>query len=162
MQEDTDPSAATEGPSQPSLPPALPLQQKGIKTIPKAYSQTSTLRHLEAEKDNIKLQTVRNMLKNEKGGELKNVSSNFSMREEKTKTSWGGRCSVCKGTGALMSSPQQSLEGGRELPTADKSVEFLRVDYVIIRKMNDDDLHNNLLYLFAALCLVCCLSPQHQ
>ncbi|XP_036961980.1 telomere repeats-binding bouquet formation protein 1 isoform X7 [Acanthopagrus latus] len=119
VQEDTDPSAATEGPSQPSLPPALPLQQKGIKTIPKAYSQTSTLRHLEAEKDNIKLQTVRNMLKNEKGGELKNVSSNFSMREEKTKTSWGGRCSVCKGTGALMSSPQQSLEGGRELPTAD-------------------------------------------
>ncbi|KAM8751145.1 telomere repeats-binding bouquet formation protein 1 isoform 3-T3 [Acanthopagrus schlegelii] len=119
VMEDTDPSAATEGPSQPSLPPALPLQQKGIKTIPKAYSQTSTLRHLEAEKDNIKLQTVRNMLKNEKGGELKNVSSNFSMREEKTKTSWGGRCSVCKGTGALMSSPQQSLEGGRELPTAD-------------------------------------------
>lgn len=133
-QEDTDPSAATDWPSQPSLPPALPLQQKGIKTIPKAYSQTSTLRHLEAEKENIKLHTVRNMLKNEKDGELKNVSSNLSTWEEKTKSSRGGRCLVCKGTGALMSSPQQSLEGGREPPTADKSVEFLNVDYFIIRK----------------------------
>lgn len=133
-QEDTDPSAATDWPSQPSLPPAVPLQQKGIKTIPKAYSQTSTLRHLEAEKENIKLQTVRNMLKNEKDGELKNVSSNFSTWEEKTKSSRGGRCLVCKGTGALMSSPQQSLEGGREPPTADKSLEFLNVDYFIIRK----------------------------
>lgn len=60
-----------------------------------------------------------------------NVSSKLSMQEEKAKTSGGGVwCSVCKGTGALMSSHQQSLEGGREPHPADKSVEFLRVDFL--------------------------------
>lgn len=53
------------------------------------------------------------------------------MQEEKAKTRGGGVwCSVCKGTGALMSSHQQSLEGGREPHPADKSVEFLGVDFL--------------------------------
>ncbi|XP_059191722.1 telomere repeats-binding bouquet formation protein 1 [Centropristis striata] len=121
--EDTDPLALTEGLGHPSLPPALPvsLQQKeSIKTI-----QNSTLKNVEAGRDNnIELQTVRNVIKNKNDGEPRNMSSNLSMQEEKAETigrdAW---CSVCKGTGALMSSSLMwSLEGGRELPTADNQV----------------------------------------
>lgn len=136
-QEDRDPSTATDGLGQPSLPPALPLLQKeSIKTTPTAYRQTSTLKHVEAEGDNnIKLQTVRNVIKKENNSELKNMSSNLCMSEEMAETSGGDvRCSVCKGTGALMSSHLRSVEGGREPHPADKSVEFLGVDYFLITK----------------------------
>ncbi|TMS05733.1 Telomere repeats-binding bouquet formation protein 1 [Larimichthys crocea] len=113
-QEDADPSAST-------LPPVLPLllqKEENIKTIPTAYKQISTHMHVEAGGDNsIKSQTVKNVM-NE--NELKNVSSDLSMQEERAATSAGDVwCSVCKGTGVLMSSRQQSLEGGREPHTAD-------------------------------------------
>lgn len=136
-QEDTEPSTSTEGLDQPSLPPALPLplqQKESIKTT--AYRQTSTLKHVEAGSDNnIELQTVRNENNNENDSKLKKMSSSLSVREEKAKTSGGHVwCSVCKGTGALMSSHVQALEGSREPHTADKSVEFLCVDYFLMRK----------------------------
>ncbi|KAE8296384.1 Telomere repeats-binding bouquet formation protein 1 [Larimichthys crocea] len=113
-QEDADPSAST-------LPPVLPLllqKEENIKTIPTAYKQISTHMHVEAGGDNsIKSQTVKNVM-NE--NELKNVSSDLSMQEERAATSAGDVwCSVCKGTGVLVSSRQQSLEGGREPHTAD-------------------------------------------
>lgn len=75
------------------------------------------------------------MIKNEKDSEVMNMGSNLSMSEEKAATSGGDAwCSVCKGTGALKSSHLGSGEGGREPHTADKSVEFLGVDYFLIRK----------------------------
>ena len=60
---------------------------------------------------------------NEEDDEMKKISSNSSTREEKAETS--GRdewYSVCKHTGALMSFHVKSLEGGRELHTADRFV----------------------------------------
>lgn len=128
--EDTDPPTLTEGLGQPSLPPALPLslqQKENIKTIPTAYRQTSTLKHVDAGGDN-NIKPVGNMNKNENDSELKKMSSNLSMQEDKSKSSGlDVRCSVCKGTGALMSSHLESLEGSREPHTAgqhtDKSVQ---------------------------------------
>ncbi|XP_039989769.1 telomere repeats-binding bouquet formation protein 1 [Xiphias gladius] len=122
-QEDTDPPPSAEGLVLPSLSPALrlPLQHKeSIKTIPIAYRQTSTHKHIEAGGDDrVELQTVRNIIMKENDSELKNMSSNLSTREEKAKTSrrdeW---CSVCNGTRAQMYFHVQSLEGGRELHKA--------------------------------------------
>nr|XP_046250625.1 telomere repeats-binding bouquet formation protein 1 isoform X10 [Scatophagus argus] len=71
----------------------------------------------------IKIHTVRNMTKDDNDNVPRNVSSSLSMQEEKAKTSGGDVwCSVCKGTGTLMSSHLQSLEGGRELLTADNQL----------------------------------------
>ncbi|XP_044050760.1 telomere repeats-binding bouquet formation protein 1 isoform X2 [Siniperca chuatsi] len=126
-QEYTDTSTSTEELGQPSLLPALPLPlqtKENIKTIPTAYRQTSTLKHVEAGGDNnIKPQTVRHVLKNGQDSELKNMNSNLSMQEERAKTNGGDVwCSVCKGTGALMSSHLRSIEGGREPHTADNQL----------------------------------------
>ncbi|XP_051239392.1 telomere repeats-binding bouquet formation protein 1 [Dicentrarchus labrax] len=126
-QEDTDPSASTEGLGQLALPPTLPLplqQKESIKTIPTTYKQTSTLQQVEAGgDDNVQLKTVRNMIVNENDGELKNKSFSVSIWEEKAKTSGGDVwCSVCKRTGALMSSHLQALERGREPHTADNQL----------------------------------------
>ncbi|XP_076590122.1 telomere repeats-binding bouquet formation protein 1 [Chaetodon auriga] len=96
-QVDTDPSASTEDRGQPSV------EIRGD--------------------NNIKLHTVGDMIKNESDSELKNVSSNLSMLEAKARSSGGDVwCSVCKGSRALMSSHVQSLEGGRELHTADNQL----------------------------------------
>ncbi|XP_068579414.1 telomere repeats-binding bouquet formation protein 1 [Cebidichthys violaceus] len=113
-QEDTEPLTSSEGLGQ----PPLPLQQKeSINTVPTAYRLSSTLKNVEAGK----LQTVRNVIKIKNGSEPKQVSSHLSMQKEKAETSGGSVwCSVCNGTGALMSSHPQSLEGGREPHTADK------------------------------------------
>ncbi|XP_041794576.1 telomere repeats-binding bouquet formation protein 1 [Chelmon rostratus] len=96
-QVDTDPSASTEGQDQPSV-------EIGGG-------------------NNIKLHTVRDMIKSESASELKNMSSNINMQEVKANSRGGDVwCSVCKGTGALMSSQLQSLEGGRELHSADNQL----------------------------------------
>ncbi|XP_054475755.1 telomere repeats-binding bouquet formation protein 1 [Anoplopoma fimbria] len=126
-QDDTEPLTSNEGLGQPSLAPGypLPLQRKGsIKTIHTAYRQNSTLKHVEAGADNnIKLQTVRNVIKIQNDSELKQMSSNLSMQRETAKASGGAVwCSVCNGTGALMPSHLQSLEGCREPRTADNQL----------------------------------------
>ncbi|KAF0041203.1 hypothetical protein F2P81_007101 [Scophthalmus maximus] len=124
-QEDKDPPTATKGTVllHPALP--LPLQHKGnIKTIPTAYRQTSTHKHVEAGGDNnVKRPTARNVLIKENASELKTMSSTLSSQEEKAKTS--GRdewCSVCKGATTKLSSHAFSLEGGRERHTADSQL----------------------------------------
>ncbi|XP_070764120.1 telomere repeats-binding bouquet formation protein 1 [Enoplosus armatus] len=102
-QEETD-----QGLGQPCLLPVSPLQTKeSIKTI----HVTTT-----GGDNNIKLPTVRNVIRNECDSELKNMSSNFRMREERGKTSGGDMW------GALMSSHLWSLEGGREPQTADNQL----------------------------------------
>lgn len=73
--------------------------------------------YVEAGGDSIKVQTLKNIIKKETDNELKNMSS--ILWEEKAKTS--------EGAGVLLSSHQQSLEGGRELHLADKSVELLLI-----------------------------------
>ncbi|XP_034391039.1 telomere repeats-binding bouquet formation protein 1 [Cyclopterus lumpus] len=123
----TEPFPSSEDLGQPSLPPAytLPLQQKeSIKTIHTAHRQNSTPKHGEAGAgNNIKLHTVRNVIKIKNDSELKQMSSNLRMQKEKTKTTGGAVCcSVCNGTGALTSSHLQSLEGGREPRTADNQL----------------------------------------
>lgn len=75
--------------------------------------------YVEAGGDSIKVQTLKNIIKKENDNELKNMSSKLPMPEEKAKTS--------QVTGVLLSSHQQSLEGGRELHNADKSVELLLI-----------------------------------
>ncbi|XP_068458250.1 telomere repeats-binding bouquet formation protein 1 isoform X3 [Clinocottus analis] len=126
-QEVTEPFTSSEGPGQPSLPPAytLPLQQKEIiKTIHTTYQQNSTPKHVEAvAHNNIEPQTVRNVIKIKNPSELKQMSSNSKMQKEKTKITGGAVCcSVCNGTGALMSSHVKSLEGGRVSRTADNQL----------------------------------------
>ncbi|XP_040895209.1 telomere repeats-binding bouquet formation protein 1 isoform X2 [Toxotes jaculatrix] len=116
-QEDKGPQTSTKGLVLPSLSPALPLPLCHKST---AYKYSNTHKHTEARVNNsVKPQTVRNMIMKENDSELKNMSSSFSTQEERAKTS--GRdewCSVCKGTGVLISSYAQSLEGGTELQTA--------------------------------------------
>ncbi|XP_038562257.1 telomere repeats-binding bouquet formation protein 1 isoform X1 [Micropterus salmoides] len=126
VQEDTDPSTSTEGLCQPSRSPDLPLPlqtKESIKTIPTAFRQSSALKHVEAGGDNnIKPQTARKLIKNEQDSELKNTSSNLSM-DKKAKTGGGDVwCAACKGTGSLMSSHLQSLEGGGKPHTADNEL----------------------------------------
>ncbi|KAM9352384.1 telomere repeats-binding bouquet formation protein 1 [Symphorus nematophorus] len=124
-QEDTDLSASTEGPSRPSLPPALPVplhQRESIKTFPTAYKQTSTLRAVEAAGDNnIKLQTVTDVIKNENDNKLKKMSSNLSLQEEMAKTSeddvW---YPVCKG---LQGREMNKVE---EVPMEEHSLSHIR------------------------------------
>ncbi|KAK9516788.1 hypothetical protein VZT92_024699 [Zoarces viviparus] len=113
-QEDTEPLTSSEGLGQ----PPLPLQQKeSIKTVPAAHSK-----NVEAGGEhNIQLQTVRNVVKSKDDSGLKQGSSHLSTQREKAGSSGGSVwCSVCNGTGALMSSHPQSLEGGREPRTADE------------------------------------------
>ncbi|XP_033997011.1 telomere repeats-binding bouquet formation protein 1 isoform X1 [Trematomus bernacchii] len=117
------PLDSSEERGQPSLPPASPppLQQESFRTIPTAY----TLKLLEGGDDNnnVKIQLLRNVIKNRKNSQLKNMSSSLSMQEEKSRTSEGDvKCSVCKGTGALTSSHGRPLEGGREPHTADNEL----------------------------------------
>lgn len=67
---------------------------------------------------------VKNVMKNETD-KVARMSSKISLQEEKAESSRGGvQCSVCKGTGAVMSFHQLSLEGVREPHPEDKSVEF--------------------------------------
>uniref|UniRef100_A0A3Q3IX65 Myb-like domain-containing protein n=1 Tax=Monopterus albus TaxID=43700 RepID=A0A3Q3IX65_MONAL len=115
--EDTDPPTSNEGLGQSSLPPARNVPPH--KTIPITYSQSSTVKHAEAEGDNSsKLHTFRNMITKENDSQVKKIS--LSTLKVKAKTSGEDmQCSVCRGTGALMSSHVWSLEGGREPHTAD-------------------------------------------
>ncbi|XP_037621961.1 telomere repeats-binding bouquet formation protein 1 [Sebastes umbrosus] len=121
-QEDTESLTSTDGLGQPLRPLTLPLQQKeSITTIPTAFRQNSARVNVEEGGDNsFKHQTVRNVIKNKNDSELKHMSSNLSLQEETAKTSGGGVwCSLCKGTGAIMSPHLQPLDGGREPHTAD-------------------------------------------
>ncbi|XP_056272796.1 telomere repeats-binding bouquet formation protein 1 isoform X2 [Pseudoliparis swirei] len=112
-----EPFPSSEGRGQPSLP----LQQKeSITTIHTAYRQNSTKQGGAGADNNSKPQTVRSVMKIKKDSELKQMSSNLSMQQEKPETTGGAVCcSVCNGTGALASSHLQSLEGGREPRAAD-------------------------------------------
>lgn len=95
-----------------------------------------------------------NIIKKENDNELKNMSSKLRMHEEKAKTSGGDVWrSVYQGTGVLMSSCQQSLEGGREHHNADKSVAFLSVDYLEIRK-NLNDVMCTVMTFFFCFCFM--------
>ncbi|KAF3854723.1 hypothetical protein F7725_022778, partial [Dissostichus mawsoni] len=98
-----------------------PAKQESFRTIPTAY----TLKLLEGGDDdnNVKIQLLRNVIKNRNNSQLKNMSSSLSKQEEKSRTSGGDvKCSVCKGTGALTSSHGRPLEGGREPHPADKEL----------------------------------------
>ncbi|XP_056243513.1 telomere repeats-binding bouquet formation protein 1 isoform X1 [Seriola aureovittata] len=116
-QEDKDLSTSAEGLVLPSLSPALtlPLQhKKSFKTIPTAYRQTSTHRHIEAECENsIKLQTIRKVIMKQDDSEPKNMAENSGKPE---------CCSVCKGSRSLISFHVRSLEGGREPHTANRQL----------------------------------------
>lgn len=79
---------------------------------------------------NYTLQTARDTADNEVTNEMKKITSNARLLEENTKTSKGAVwCSVCKGTGAIMSSQVWPQESESEPHTADRSVEFLSVEY---------------------------------
>ncbi|XP_035011796.1 telomere repeats-binding bouquet formation protein 1 isoform X1 [Hippoglossus stenolepis] len=126
-QEEKDPSTSTEGPAAPSPSPALPLPlQRGesISTLPKAYRQSSTRTHMEAEGDNrVKLQTGKNVVVKKFASKLRKMSSNLSCKEEKVETSRGDEwCSECKGVRAKLSPHAWSVEGGRESHTADSQL----------------------------------------
>lgn len=156
-QEDTESLTSTDGLGQPLRPLALPLQQKeSITTIPTAFRQNSARVNVEEGGDNsFRHQTVRNVIKNKNDSELKHMSSNLSLQEETAKTSGGGVwCSLCKGTGAIMSSHLQPLDGGREPHTADKSVEFLSVDYFLMRK-NSNEMIAFIITYFSSAFLKC-------
>nr|XP_020508557.1 telomere repeats-binding bouquet formation protein 1-like isoform X1 [Labrus bergylta] len=114
-QEDTEPSALIRGLDQQSALP-LPLQRKDSI---KAFRQNSTPKHLTAKDgDNTELHTARNVIKSD--SEQRDMCSDSSMLVRTTKTSgddvW---CPVCKGSGALVTSHLQPLEGDRAPQTAD-------------------------------------------
>uniref|UniRef100_A0A3Q3EZ40 Telomere repeats-binding bouquet formation protein 1-like n=1 Tax=Labrus bergylta TaxID=56723 RepID=A0A3Q3EZ40_9LABR len=114
-QEDTEPSALIRGLDQQS---ALPLRLQRKDSI-KAFRQNSTPKHLTAKDgDNTELHTARNVIKSD--SEQRDMCSDSSMLVRTTKTSgddvW---CPVCKGSGALVTSHLQPLEGDRAPQTAD-------------------------------------------
>ncbi|KAM8892268.1 telomere repeats-binding bouquet formation protein 1 isoform 2-T2 [Spinachia spinachia] len=100
-------TASSESLGRPPLPPAVrrpPQQKETIKNIPTACRQAHTCKHVEAGSDS----------------PIKQISSHLKVQKEKAETGGGSvGCSVCNGTGSLMPSQQQSLEGDPEPRTAD-------------------------------------------
>lgn len=116
-QEGTGLPNSHEGRDQISLPALiLPLripQNEGVETVP------------------------RNITERGNNGENKELTSGLSSRKE---TSEGDvRCSMCKGTGALMSSHVLPLEGASKQLEANRLVESLCVCYLSEKKMRVND-----------------------
>lgn len=111
-QEDTGLPNSHEGRDQISLPalnlPLHILQNEGVETVP------------------------RNITERGNNGENKELTSGLSSHKE---TSEGDvRCSMCKGTGALMSSHILPLEGASKQLEANRLVEWLCVCYLSEKK----------------------------
>ncbi|XP_047451649.1 telomere repeats-binding bouquet formation protein 1 [Mugil cephalus] len=116
-QGDTNRPTHTEGQGRLFIPPALPptLQRKeGITTIPVVKLAPA------GRNGNNELQTTRNTNNNEMMNEMKKITSNIQPLEDNTKTIDGAVwCSVCKGTGAIMSSQVWPQERDSEPHAAD-------------------------------------------